>query len=351
VSGARDPPAGNDGVERTYDEDRAETMKALLCTSFGPLEKLAIQEIPKPRPGPGQVLLDVKASSLNFPDALMVQGLYQVKPPLPFSPGTEMAGVVVETGSDVRGFKPGDRVIAIAGWGGFAEECAVDAGRLIPLPDGMDFDMGAAFLFTYETSLHGLRDRGRLKAGETLLVLGAAGGVGLAAVEIGKILGARVIAAASSADKLALCKQLGADETIDYVSGNLRDRINELTGRKGVDIVFDPVGGPYTETALRATAWDGRLLVVGFAAGDIPKIPINLALLKERSIVGVYWGQSVKHDPEGHLRNVKQLVEWLAAGKVKPVISERVPLSEAAAAMKRMINRQVKGKVVILPEA
>jgi NADPH2:quinone reductase len=351
VSGARDPPAGNDGVECPYDEDRAETMKALLCTSFGPLEKLAIQEIPKPRPGPGQVLLDVKASSLNFPDALMVQGLYQVKPPLPFSPGTEMAGVVVETGSDVRGFKPGDRVIAIAGWGGFAEECAVDAGRLIPLPDGMDFDMGAAFLFTYETSLHGLRDRGRLKAGETLLVLGAAGGVGLAAVEIGKILGARVIAAASSADKLALCKQLGADETIDYVSGNLRDRINELTGRKGVDIVFDPVGGPYTETALRATAWDGRLLVVGFAAGDIPKIPINLALLKERSIVGVYWGQSVKHDPEGHLRNVKQLVEWLAAGKVKPVISERVPLSEAVDAMKRMINRQVKGKVVILPEA
>jgi len=326
-------------------------MKALLCTSFGPLEKLTIQEIPKPRPGPGQVLLDVKASSLNFPDALMAQGLYQVKPPLPFSPGTEMAGVVVETGSDVRGFKPGDRVIAIAGWGGFAEECAVDAVRLIPLPEGMDFDMGAAFLFTYETSLHGLRDRGRLKAGETLLVLGAAGGVGLAAVEIGKVLGARVIAAASSADKLALCKQLGADETIDYVSENLRDRINDLTDRRGVDIVFDPVGGPYTETALRAMAWGGRLLVVGFAAGDIPKIPINLALLKERSIVGVYWGESVKHDPEGHLRNVKQLVEWLAAGKVKPVISERVPLSEAVAAMKRMINRQVKGKVVILPEA
>lgn len=326
-------------------------MKALLCTAFGPIDKLAIQEIPKPRPGPGQALLDVKASSLNFPDALMVQGLYQVKPPLPFSPGTEMAGVVIETGSDVQNFKPGDRVIAIAGWGGFAEECAVDAGRLIPLPEGMDFDMGAAFLFTYETSLHGLRDRGRLKPGETLLVLGAAGGVGLAAVEIGKVLGARVIAAASSADKLALCKRLGADETIDYVSGNLRDRINELTGRRGVDIVFDPVGGPYTETALRATAWGGRLLVVGFAAGDIPKIPVNLALLKERSIVGVYWGESVKHDPEGHARNVKQLVDWLAAGKVKPVISERVPLSEAADAMKRMINRQVKGKIVVLPEA
>ncbi len=326
-------------------------MKALLCTSFGPPENLTVQEIAKPRPGPRQVLLDVKASSLNFPDALMVQGLYQVKPPLPFSPGAEMAGVVVETGSDVHGFKPGDRVIAIAGWGGFAEECAVDAGWLIPLPEGVGFDMGAAFLFTYETSLHALRDRGRLKAGETLLVLGAAGGAGLAAIEIGKAMGARVIAAASSADKLALCKRLGAEETINYVSENLRDRINEFTGRSGVDIVFDPVGGSYTETALRSTAWGGRLLVVGFAAGDIPKIPINLALLKERSIVGVYWGESVKHDPEGHLRNVKQLVDWLAAGKVKPVISERVPLNEAAAAMKRMISRQVKGKIVILPEA
>jgi NADPH2:quinone reductase len=326
-------------------------MKALLCTEFGPLEKLTIQEIPNPSPGPGQVLLDVKASSLNFPDVLMAQGLYQVKPPLPFSPGTEMAGVVVEIGVDVQGVKTGDRVIAMPGWGGFAEECAVDAGRLIPLPEGMDFETGAAFLYTYETSLHALRDRGRLKAGEILLVLGAAGGVGLAAVEIGKAMGARVIAAASSEDKLALCKERGADEAINYVSENLRGRINELTGQSGVDIVFDPVGGPYTETSLRATAWGGRLLVIGFAAGDIPKIPINLVLLKERSIVGVYWGESIKHDPEGHARNVKRLVEWLAAGKVNPVISERVPLSEAAAAMKRMFNRQVKGKIVILPEA
>jgi len=326
-------------------------MKALLCTEFGPLEKLTIREIPKPSPGPGQVLLDVKASSLNFPDVLMAQGLYQVKPPLPFSPGTEMAGVVVETGVDVQGVKTGDRVIAMPGWGGFAEECAVDAGRLIPLPEGMDFDTGAAFLYTYETSLHALRDRGRLQAGETLLVLGAAGGVGLAAVEIGKAMGARVIAAASSEDKLALCKERGADEAINYVSENLRGCINELTGQRGVDIVFDPVGGSYTETALRAMAWGGRLLVIGFAAGDIPKIPINLALLKERSIIGVYWGESIKHDPEGHARNVKQLVEWLAAGKVNPVISERVPLSEAADAMKRMFNRQVKGKVVVLPES
>ena len=326
-------------------------MRALLCTAFGPPDTLAIREIPSPRPGPGQVLLDVKASSLNFPDALMVQGLYQVKPPLPFTPGTEMAGVVIETGADVRGFRPGDRVIAIAGWGGFAEECAVDAGRLTPLPEGMDFDLGAAFLYAYETALHALRDRGRLEAGETLLVLGAAGGVGSAAVEIGKLLGARVIAAASSGEKLDLCRRLGADETIDYVSAKLRDRIGELTGREGVDVVFDPVGGPYTELAFRAAAWRGRLLVIGFAAGEIPKIPVNLALLRERSIVGVYWGESVRHDPEGHARNVTQLTEWWAAGKLHPAVSERVPLREAAAAMTRMVDRQVKGKVVVLPEA
>ena len=326
-------------------------MKALLCTAFGPLEHLAIREIEPPRPGPHQVLIDVKAASLNFPDVLMAQGLYQVKPPIPFSPGTEIAGVIVEVGTDVRGFKAGDRVSAVAGWGGFAEECAVDAGWVTPLPGEMDFETGAAFLFTYETSLHGLRDRGRLEAGETLLVLGAAGGVGLAAVQVGKAMGARVLAAASSEEKLALCRKLGADETINYVSGNLRDRVKDLTGGVGVNVVFDPVGGPYTERALRATAWGGRLLVLGFAAGDIPKIPINLALLKERSIVGVYWGESVKHDRESHLRNVKQLMEWFAAGKVRPFISERVPLREAAAAMKRLVNRHVMGKVVILPEA
>jgi NADPH:quinone reductase len=326
-------------------------MKALLCTAFGPLEHLAVREIASPRPGSNQVLIDVKAASLNFPDVLMAQGLYQVKPPLPFSPGTEIAGVVVEAGTEVRGFRAGDRVSAVAGWGGFAEECAVDAGWVTPLPAGMDFDTGASFLFTYETSLHALRDRGRLEAGETLLVLGAAGGVGLAAVEIGKVMGARVLAAASSGEKLALCRERGADETIDYSSGDLRDRVKELTGGAGVDMVFDPVGGPYTESALRATAWGGRLLVIGFAAGAIPKIPINLALLKERSIVGVYWGDSVKRDPEGHLRNVRQLMEWFADGKVRPSISERVPLGEAAGAMRRLFQRRVKGKVVILPEA
>ncbi|MGZ8430030.1 MAG: NADPH:quinone oxidoreductase family protein [Candidatus Deferrimicrobiaceae bacterium] len=326
-------------------------MKALLCTAFGPLERLAIREIESPRPGPDQVLIDVKAASLNFPDVLMAQGLYQVKPPLPYSPGAEIAGVVAEAGTEVRGFQAGDRVSAIAGWGGFAEECAVGAGWVTPLPAGMDYETGAAFLFTYETSLHALRDRGRLEAGETLLVLGAAGGVGLAAVEIGKVMGARVLAAASSEEKLALCRKAGADATINYASGSLRERVKELTGGAGVDVVYDPVGGPYTESALRATAWGGRLLVIGFATGDIPKIPINLALLKERSIVGVYWGDSVKHDPEGHLRNVRQLMDWFAAGKVRPSISERVPLEEAAGAMRRLFHRQVMGKVVILPEA
>jgi NADPH2:quinone reductase len=325
-------------------------MKALLCSAFGPLEHLAIREIASPRPGSNQVLVDVKAASLNFPDVLMAQGLYQVKPPLPFSPGTEIAGVIVETGTGVSGFRRGDRVWATAGWGGFSEECAVDAGWVTPLPAGMDFETAAAFLYTFETSLHALRHRGRLEAGETLLVLGAAGGVGLAAVEVGKAMGARVLAAASSEEKLALCRKRGADETINYAAENLRDRVKELTGGKGVDVVYDPVGGPYTESALRSTSWRGRLLVIGFAAGDIPRIPLNLALLRERSIVGVYWGESVRHDPEGHLRDVGQLMEWFAAGKVKPSISERVPLSGAAAAMMRMAHRQVLGKVVVLPE-
>lgn len=326
-------------------------MKALRCHAFGPLDNLAVEKVPSRRPGPGQILIDVKAASLNFPDILMAQGLYQVKPPLPYSPGAEAAGVVLEAGEDVRGFRRGDRVIAIAGWGGFAEECAADADRVTPLPAGMDFETGAAFLYTYGTSLHALRDRARLETGETLLVLGAAGGVGLAAVEIGKVMGARVLAAASSGDKLALCRQAGADLTVDYVAGNLRDQVREMTGGRGVDVVFDPVGGPYTEPALRATAWRGRLLVIGFAAGDIPKIRLNLALLQERSIVGVYWGEWGRRDRQGHDRNARQLADWFDAGAVRPVISERVPLEGAADAMRRMAERQLKGKVVVLPEA
>ncbi len=326
-------------------------MKALLCTEYGPPHKLAVQDVPSPKAGPGQVIIDVKASALNFPDALMVQGLYQVKPPLPFSPGAEVAGLIKEIGDGVQGLKAGDRVIAFPGFGGFAEECVVAAERIMPLPEGMGFATGAALVLTFGTSLHALQDCGRLQTGETLLVLGAAGGVGAAAVEIGKTMGARVIAAASSADKLDLCRQLGADETINYSTEDLRKRTLELTNGKGVDVVYDPVGGDYTESALRATAWHGRLLIIGFAAGAIPKIPLNLALLKERSLVGVYWGDSVRHDPPGHVKNMKQLMAWFAQRKINPVVSEQLPLAQAPDAIARLMERKVKGKVVILPES
>jgi NADPH:quinone reductase len=326
-------------------------MKALLCTEIGSLDKLSVHDVPSPRAGPGQVLIDVKASSLNFPDALMVQGLYQTKPPLPFAPGSELAGVVKEVGDGVKNFKAGDRVVGFCGNGGFAEDCVAPADRLMPLPAEMPFDIGAAFGLTYSTSLHGLQECAHLKQGETLLVLGAAGGVGIAAVEIGRLMGARVIAAASSDDKLAACKQAGADELINYASQDLRQRLKEIVGDKGVDVVYDPVGGPYSEPALRSTGWNGRFLVVGFAAGEIPKIPLNLALLRERSIIGVYWGDWTRHDPAGHTRNIRQLVQWITEGKIKPLISERVSLRDAPAAMKRLTNREIKGKVVILPEA
>jgi NADPH2:quinone reductase len=325
-------------------------MKCLLCKAFGPITALMIEDVTLPSPGPGHVLIDVRAASLNYPDALMVQGMYQVKPTLPFVPGSEYAGVVSAVGDGVTHPKAGDRVAAF-GLGGFGEYAFADAKRVISLPPGLDFDTAAAFFLTYCTSLHGLKDCGHMAPGETLLVLGASGGVGLAAVEIGKAMGARVIAAASSQVKLDLCKRLGADELVNYETESLRDRVNAITGGRGVDVVYDPVGGRYTEEALRATAWRGRLLVVGFAAGDIPRIPLNLALLKERSIVGVYWVDSVARDPAGHIANVNQLLDWLAAGKVKPHISERVPLTGVSAAMQRMSGRRVMGKVVVHPRA
>jgi NADPH2:quinone reductase len=325
-------------------------VKALVCRQFGPIENLAVEEIDSPRPGPGQVLVDVKASSLNFPDALMVQGLYQVKPPLPFSPGHEIAGLVSKLGEGVLGVAAGDPVIGTPGVGGFAEQCLVARERLTPLPAGMDFATASAFLLTYCTTLHALEDCGRLRSGESLLVLGAAGGVGTAAIEIGKALGARVIAAASSEEKLALCRDLGADETIDYLREDLRKRALELTSGKGVDVVYDPVGGALTEAALRASAWGARLLVIGFASGEIPAIRLNLALLKERSIVGVYWGEWTRQDPAGQKRNVQRLGELYAAGKVKPVVSERIGLADVPAALVRMQKRKVKGKIVVVPE-
>src|ERR1700704_4544736 len=274
-------------------------MKAVLCRQFGPPESLVVEDLPSPRPGAGEVVVSVKATSVNFPDVLIIQNKYQVKPPLPFSPGSEVAGIVKTVGEGVTSVTPGDPVLAITAYGAFAEEVKTDARRLLAIPDGMDFATAAAFGLTYATSEHALVDRGALKAGETLLVLGAAGGVGLAAIEIGKILGAHVIACASTDDKLAVCRAHGADETINYATEDLRERIKALTSGNGPDVIYDPVGGAYTEPALRSIAWRGRLLVVGFAAGDIPKIPLNLTLLKGCSIVGVFWGEFARREPQG----------------------------------------------------
>jgi len=322
-------------------------VKAVLCRSYGPPESLVVEDVPSPTPRRGEAVISVKAAGVNFPDVLIIQNKYQVKPPLPFSPGSEAAGVVKAIGEGVDHVKIGDRVMAITGYGAFAEEIAVDAARLLPIPDGMDFPAAAAFGLTYATSDHALRDRGELKAGETLLVLGAAGGVGIAAIEIGKAIGARVIACASSADKLAVCRAHGADETIDYAAEDLRERIKALTAGHGPDVVYDPVGGPYTEPALRSIAWRGRLLVVGFAAGDIPRIPLNLTLLKGCSIVGVYWGEFSRREPQRFAESMRLLARWFADGKLKPHVSSFFPLDRAADALTLMAERKVKGKVVL----
>src|ERR687887_58606 len=282
-------------------------MKAVLCKQYGPPQSLVVEELPSPRPGAGEVVVSVKATSVNFPDVLIIQNKYQFKPPLPFSPGSELAGVVKEVGTGVSGWRPGDRVIAFTTYGAFSEEGKTEAARLLPLPAGMDFVHGAAFLLTYATSEHALRDRGALEAGESLLVLGAAGGVGLAAIEIGKALGARVIACASSENKLAVCREHGADAMINYATEDLRKRIQELTEGRGVDVVYDPVGGAYTEAAFRSLARRGRLLVVGFAAGEIPKLPLNLPLLKGASAVGVFWGDFSRREPKQFAESWRQL--------------------------------------------
>jgi NADPH:quinone reductase len=322
-------------------------MKAVLCKAFGPPESLVIEEIASPVPGPGEVVISVKAASVNFPDVLIIQNKYQFKPPLPFSPGSEVAGTVKEVGEGVTAFTAGDPVLAVTTYGAFAEEVKTEARRLLSIPAGMDFATAAAFGLTYATSEHALYDRGALKAGETLLVLGAAGGVGLAAIEIGKALGARVIACASTDDKLAVCRTHGADDTINYATEDLRERIKALTGGKGADVVYDPVGGPYTEPALRSIAWRGRLLVVGFAAGEIPKIPLNLTLLKGCSIVGVFWGDFTRREPQRFAEAMQRLGHWYAEGTLNPHVSERFPLERAADALTLMANRQVIGKVVL----
>jgi NADPH2:quinone reductase len=322
-------------------------MRAVLCKAYGPPESLVVEDVPSPIPGPGEVVISAKAASLNFPDVLIIQNKYQFKPPLPFSPGSEVAGIVTAIGDGVGHVRSGDKVMAFTTYGAFAEEVKVAAARLVPIPDGMDYPTASAFLLTYGTSEHALRDRGQLKAGETLLVLGAAGGVGIAAIEIGKALGARVIACASSEEKLSVCREHGADAAIDYARDDLRERIKQATDGNGVDVVFDPVGGPYTEPALRSLAWRGRLLVVGFAAGDIPKIPLNLTLLKGCSIVGVFWGDFARREPARFADSVHRLADWYSEGKIKPHVSVTFPLEQAADALKLMAARKVTGKVVL----
>jgi NADPH2:quinone reductase len=322
-------------------------MKAVLCKEYGLPGKLVIEDIPSPKPASGQVVVSVKACGVNFPDTLIIQGKYQFKPEMPFSPGGEVAGIVKEVGEGVKRVKPGDRVIAFNTWGGFAEEMVVDADRTIPMPATMDFIPAAAFVLTYGTSYHALKDRAEIKAGETMLVLGAAGGVGLAAIQLGKAMGARVIAAASSDEKLKVCRDNGADETINYGSEDLRARVKVITAGKGVDVVYDPVGGPYSEPALRDMAWKGRFLVVGFAAGDIPKVPLNLTLLKGCSIVGVFWGAFTKNEPERNRENNWDLMAMYAAGKIKPHIHATYPLERAAEALNEVLNKRVSGKVVL----
>jgi NADPH2:quinone reductase len=324
-------------------------MKAVLCREFGPIDRLAVDDVPSPGAGDGQLVIEVAAAGVNFPDALLVQGKYQLKPPLPFSPGGEFAGTVKAVGAGVTHLALGDAVVGVAAYGGYAEEVRVDAHSATRLPAGVDPASAAVLMIAHGTALHALEDRAALAPGETLLVLGAAGGVGLAAVEIGKLLGARVIACASTPEKLAVCRARGADELIDYTREDLRERLRELTGGRGVDVVYDAVGGPHSEPALRSTGWRGRFLVIGFAAGAIPQLPLNLPLLKGSSIVGVFWGEFVRREPTRNRENVLRLLDWLAAGRLAPHIGARYPLSGAADALTALVERRVTGKVVLIP--
>lgn len=322
-------------------------MKAALCKSLEGPDGIVVEVVPDPVAGPGEAVVRVRAAALNFFDTLVTRGKYQHKPALPFSPSGEIAGVVEAVGPGVTSVRPGDRVQAYLGWGGARERVVVAAGDLVPIPDGVRDDVAAGVSITYGTAIHGLKDRGRLLAGETLAVLGASGGAGLAAVEIGKLMGARVVAAASSDEKLAICREHGADEGIDYSRGDLKEALRGLTGGGGVDVVYDCVGGPHAEPALRALAWQGRFLVVGFASGDIPKLPLNLLLLKGAEAVGVFWGESVKRDPAGHRANMIAVLDWVAEGRLKPHIHASYPLSETAEAIRVLDRREATGKVVI----
>ncbi|MDQ2927570.1 MAG: NADPH:quinone oxidoreductase family protein [Pseudomonadota bacterium] len=322
-------------------------MHAWLCENPIGVEALTWQELPTPEPKAGEVRVAIRAASLNFPDLLIVQNKYQMKPPLPFVPGSEYAGVVEAVGDGVKHLKVGDAVAAFAGTGGFATHACVNAALVMPLPEGFAFDDAAAFILTYGTTHHALLDRAQLKAGETLLVLGAAGGVGTAAIQIGKVVGARVIAAASSDEKCELCRSIGADATINYTSAHIRDELKKLTDGKGPDVVYDPVGGDLAEPVFRSIAWRGRYLVVGFAQGGIPALPLNLALLKGASIVGVFWGDFARREPKANAKALTELAHWYAEGKVRPVIDQRLPMRELPAAYARMGSRKVRGKLVM----
>jgi NADPH2:quinone reductase len=324
-------------------------MKAVMCNAWGPPDSLTVEERADLVAVKGHVVIAVKAAGVNFPDVLIIQNKYQFKPPLPFTPGSELAGVITAVGDGVTAWKVGDQVIAFVDHGAFAQQALVPAANLMPMPPGMPFDIAAAITLTYGTSHHAVCDRAQLQAGETMLVLGAAGGVGLAAIDIGKALGARVIAAASSEDKLAVCRAHGADATINYGVDNLREAIKAATDGQGPNVVFDPVGGEYSEAAFRSIAWRGRHLVVGFANGEIPKLPLNLTLLKGASLVGVFWGEFAKREPKANAMAMRQVMGWMADGTVTPRISARYALADTAQALNDMAARQVTGKVVVVP--
>jgi NADPH:quinone reductase len=323
-------------------------MKAILCKQHGPPDTLVFEDLPPLKAQKGQVVVSSKAAGVNFPDTLIIQGKYQFKPELPFSPGSECAGIVREVGEGVTRVKAGDAVIALTTYGAFAEEIVVKETECIPIPKELDFKQAAGFILTYGTSYYGLQNRANLKPNETLLVLGAAGGVGSAAIELGKTMGARVIACASSEEKMAACKQLGADEVINYDSEDLRERIKQLTNDQGVDVVYDAVGGKYAEPAVRAMSWNGRYLVVGFASGEIPKIPLNLTLLKGCALVGVFWGAFMRKEPLAAAKNHQQLITWLGEGQLKPLISAVYPLEQTPRALQDLMERKVKGKIVLI---
>jgi NADPH2:quinone reductase len=322
-------------------------MRALVCNEYGPPEKLLIEEHPDPVPGAGEVLVDIRAAGINFPDVLVIAGTYQVKIPPPFVPGNEAAGIVEAVGEGVTRVEQGDRVIVTPQGGGFAEKCVAPQKLCLPLPDSLSFEQGAGFTVTYATSYHAFRQSTELQPGETVLVLGAAGGVGSSAVEIAKALGARVIAAASSDDKLQFARESGADETINYSEVSLREALKQLTGGKGVDVVYDPVGGELAQMALRSLAWHGRYLVIGFACGEIPDFPANIALLKEASITGVWWGTWSSHNPGDSLQNMAELAAMVEAGKLNPRVTESYPLERFADAFAAITARRARGKVIL----